>query len=81
MEIGFLTFTFTGINGVGNVNVAGVKADDIVIWSTFTRAGTTYYAAPGAVWGCEITADNEVPQIDGSDNTSTTGKILVFRGG
>jgi len=81
VEVGFLTFSFTGINGAGTIPVPGLKAGDRVLWSTWLRKGSLNYAAPGSFVDFEARADGEIAQIDASDNSAATIEILVFRGG
>lgn len=80
-EFGFLTFTFSGINGAGGISVPGLKVGDRVIWTTQTKMGSTLYESPGAFVGFSCTTADQIDQVDTSNNTGATIEILVYRGG
>jgi len=81
-EFGFITVQFTGRNGSGTISVPGLKSGDKVIWSAYTRSpAPQLYSAPGAFIDFQVTVDDQIEQIDTSNNSSATIDALIYRGG
>lgn len=79
-QFGFVSTTFTCLNGAGSISAPGLKVGDRVFWNLIHFMSHDAWQQPGSLFEQIVTVDDELQQLSTDDLSSNTAEVVVIRG-